>query len=361
MLTTQADSVSQPLEPGDRVSLRADPTRSGILTKNRRLAGGREYWQVRFPDGYSFYPVDELICADQPVDPLDLLRDGRLGRSSALRKLLTHVRLSGRLANLIYSMETTNTDFYAYQFKPVLKFLNTPAKGLLVADEVGLGKTIEAGLIWTELRSRLDYRRLVVLCPAVLREKWREELSIRFGIKAQFMGAEDLRRHFSDPASASPLSDLAGICTMSGLRPRRQWNDPENQTTHPGTLLARLLEDRQDDESLIDLLIIDEAHYLRNPETLTNTLGTLLAGVADRVVMLSATPVHLRSRDLFQLLMLADADTFTDLDAFESVGNIKALIGARHPSVPRPRSCWPLVGTVPAAGLSSTGRAGSFI
>src|SRR5690606_10948814 len=111
------------------------------------------------------------------LSPLDMLESRRLGRPIDLRRTLTHVKLSGRLANVIYSMEATNTDFYAYQFKPVLKILESPSNGILIADEVGLGKTIEAGLIWTELRSRFDMRRLLVLCPAALREKWRRELS----------------------------------------------------------------------------------------------------------------------------------------------------------------------------------------
>ena len=66
---------------------------------------------------------------------------------------------------MVYSMEATETDFYAYQFKPFLKLLNSPTDGLLIADEVGLGKTIEAGLIWTELRARLESNRLLVICP----------------------------------------------------------------------------------------------------------------------------------------------------------------------------------------------------
>ena len=64
-------------------------------------------------------------------------------------------------------MESTDTDFYPYQFKPVLNLLDSLSKGLLIADEVGLGKTIEAGLIWTELRSRHDANRLLVGTQAV--------------------------------------------------------------------------------------------------------------------------------------------------------------------------------------------------
>ena len=62
---------------------------------------------------------------------------------------------------MIYSMEATNTDF-AFQFKPVVKLINSPSNAL-IADEVGLGKTIEAGLIWTELKARFDAKNLLVL------------------------------------------------------------------------------------------------------------------------------------------------------------------------------------------------------
>lgn len=164
---------------------------------------------------------------------------------------------------------------------------STRRQGILIADEVGLGKTIEAGLIWTELRSRFDYRRLLVLCPAVLKEKWRTELLRRFGISAAIMDARELLRQLSDPAAESRQRDFAAICTMPGLRPRRGWDDSDKSTKHPASQLAEFLSASADNEPLIDLLVIDEAHYLRNPETLTNTLGELLAGVADRVVMLS--------------------------------------------------------------------------
>ena len=114
---------------------------------------------------------------------------GLYRRAMDPRGAITHHRLSGKLANLIYSLNATNTEFLAYQFKPVLHFLESPGNGILIADEVGLGKTIEAGLIWTELRARQEAKRLLVVCPAMLKPKGVAELSNRFGVQAQFLKA----------------------------------------------------------------------------------------------------------------------------------------------------------------------------
>ncbi|NUM68600.1 hypothetical protein HUU39_25570, partial [candidate division KSB1 bacterium] len=171
------------MEAGTLVRLKSDPGRSGVTTGRIKTSANRKLIQVRFPNNVEYVPEDQLEIPPQfRENPLDLLEQGKLSLAKDLRRIITHVRLSGRLANLIYSMEITNTDFYAYQFKPILKLLNSATNGILIADEVGLGKTIESGLIWTELRMRYDFRRLFVLCPAVLREKWRLELRQRFGI-----------------------------------------------------------------------------------------------------------------------------------------------------------------------------------
>ncbi len=84
-------------------------------------------------------------------------------------------------------MQTSRTDFYAYQFKPVYKFIESANGRILIADEVGLGKTIEAALIWQEVRARSDARTLLVVCPSMLREKWKAELRTRFDVPAQIL------------------------------------------------------------------------------------------------------------------------------------------------------------------------------
>ena len=306
-------------ERGMQVRLIADPGRIGsIVSDTAKVMGVRRYWRVRFTDNTSWHPENALEAVeDQVADPLELLIQGKFGRARDLRGALTHIRLSGRLANLIYSMETTNTDFYAYQFKPVLSFLDSPSNGILIADEVGLGKTIEAGLIWTELRSRFDARRFMVLCPAILREKWKSELQNRFGIRSEIKSGSEVFEALREIRQGT-LSDVAIVASLQGLRPPRDYHEGTARNA-PRARLATFLEEHAYEEPLLDLLVIDEAHYLRNRETMTARLGRLMKAVSEHLVLLSATPVHLRSEDLFNLLNLVDEDTFNQPRVFDDM------------------------------------------
>ena len=307
------------MQAGTQVRIKVDPARKGVITGKHRNRAGRTYWQVSFVDGLTDFILEAQleIASNVPEDPVDLFKNGNFGRARDLRGNLTYIRLNGRLANLIYSMETTNTDFYAYQFKPVVNFLESPGDGILIADEVGLGKTIEAGLIWTELRSRFDARRLMVLCPAMLVEKWRSELLVRFGIDAEVADATQAQQRFTEFRNGQRF-DYTLVCSMQGLRPRRGW-DSDSPKSNASSNFSRYLNDSAEQEPLLDLLIIDEAHYMRNPETMTSKLGHLLRSISAHVVLLSATPVHLRSRDLYQLLNLVDEATFNQPGVFDFI------------------------------------------
>lgn len=163
--------VAQGFEPGTEVRIKSDPGRVGVVLNKTRYLDETLYQQVRFPDGPQFLRVSDLESTESSDDdPIDLLIEGKFGRARDLRRLLTHIRLSGRLANLIYSMETTNTDSCTNRFKPLLSFLDFLNGDLLIADEVGLGKTIEAHPISTEIRSHVDERRLLSTRPSLLRK-----------------------------------------------------------------------------------------------------------------------------------------------------------------------------------------------
>lgn len=295
-------------EQGTRVRLRADPSQVGETTGKTLDDGSGLLVHVRFPGRRAkFEMLEDLEPADVQPDESTLMSEGRFARAASLRKRLTAVQLKGRLSELIYSLDTTNTQFMPHQFKPLFALLDSPSKGLLIADEVGLGKTIEAGLIWTELRFRTNATRLLVVCPAMLTDKWKKELSYRFGTDARIMGAGELLE-WLDKGPAAPQG-AAIICSLQGIRPPSDWQDEKSPPNSPGARLARRLAAAAD-SALFDLVVIDEAHYLRNKETSSAELGRLLRPVSEYLLLLSATPVNTRGDDLFNLVSLVDPDQF---------------------------------------------------
>ena len=320
------------IEPGAFVRLISDPSRSGVVQPGERMTAGIKTRPVRFGDGtVSWLPAESLEpvpCAPPDLD--EQFANGRFVAPDWLRRALTRIRVTGRLSDVVYSMKATATDFYAHQFKPVLKLLDSPTDALLIADEVGLGKTIEAGLIWTELRARLECNRLLVLCPKTLCEKWRSELDQRFGVDARIVGAQELLTLFYERNSTR--RGFAAIASMQSLRPPRGW-DTEDEVEHSGQddpprrQLAKFFRDEADGEPLIDLLVVDEAHHMRNPSTLLYRLGELVNDVSAHRAFLSATPIHLRNRDLHSLLRLIDPDTF------EYESTLDDLIQANEPII----------------------------
>lgn len=314
------------MQPGDSVRIKANPSRVGILTNERSGPARRPRCLVDFSGEQEWVLVNTLEKVQtKRVGPYELIQDGNFGGVSHLRGSITYQRLSGRLANLIYSLNVTNTKFFAYQFKPVLQYLDSPSNSLLIADEVGLGKTIEAGLIWTELKARQEARRLLVVCPAMLREKWRDELLYRFGVSAEIVDAQELHSRIVNVKN-NPYESFALIASMQGLRPPSKWDNLESPSQTASALLARFLDENAGQESFFDLVIIDEAHYLRNRETKTHQLGRLLRATAEGMVMLSATPIQLRSSDLYHLLHLLDEDAFHYEGAFDNLLRVNAPV-----------------------------------
>lgn len=302
--------MSSGFQAGLRVRLKSNPTRTGVLSGEKTGSPASPRWQVHFADRTEFVPGLALeAVSEEGSNPYEDMRRLRFANPRELRSAITHARLGGKLADLIYSLYTTNTDFYPYQFKPLLSFLDSPSRGILIADEVGLGKTIEAGLIWTELRSREDARRLLVLCPAMLCEKWRSELADRFGVDARICRPEEVVTTL-EQNEGNPRATFALIASMQGLRGLVDAPDDEDEGASLASRLKRLADDSAGDVAPLDLVIIDEAHYLRNPDTQTARLGLLLRRMTENIVLLSATPVHLRNSDLYNLLKLVDSDSF---------------------------------------------------
>ena len=213
----------------------------------------------------------------------------------------------------------------------MLKLLRSPTDALLIADEVGLGKTIEAGLIWTELRARLNANRLLVVCPTTLCEKWRLELAQRFGVDARIVKADQLIELLEDRRRQA--HGFAAIASIQSIRPPKNWDTDadELRSGKSRAKLAQILVATADGAPLIDLFVVDEAHHMRNPTTQTFALGDMLSSVSAHRVFLSATPIHLRNRDLHSLLRLVDPATFELESTLEElIDTTEPLLKARE-------------------------------
>jgi superfamily II DNA or RNA helicase len=325
MLMPQSAFEQNLSQQGTRVRSRHDSGLVGESTGRTRDDGDGLMVQIRFPGQQPrFEMAEDLEPADTELDDREQVLAGKFASASHLRKRLTSVQLAGQLSEMIYSLDTTDTQFMPHQFKPLLALLDSPSKGVLIADEVGLGKTIEAGLIWTELRFRTHATRLLVVCPAVLTDKWKQELYRRFGTAAQVMNAKELLQHLQQGEAAPKVPAI--ICSLQGIRPPTDAMDEDANSKLAVVRLARHLNDTQG-QTLFDLVVIDEAHYLRNHQTSSAFLGQLLRPVAEYFVLLSATPVNNRSTDLFNLVSLVDPDQFR----FE--GEFETVLGANRPLV----------------------------
>lgn len=158
-----------------------------------------------------------------------------------------------------------------YQLDPALAILGGEATRILLADEVGLGKTIQAGLILAELRARNELTRALIVTPAGLRDQWRRELADRFGVQS--------RR-----ADAATLAE-AGRTLPPWVNP---WRLP-GVTIVSIDLLKRAEVLTQLRDITWDLVIIDEAHHVAGP-TDRGDAARFLCRNSRLVVLASATP-----------------------------------------------------------------------
>lgn len=236
---------------------------------------------------------------------------------------LTRAKLQGKFANTLFSFRATRTTFRPYQFKPVLKLLQTGKARLLIADEVGLGKTIEAGLIWTELEARQEADRVLVVCPSSLLGKWKEEMEDRFGFELTELSREGLDGFLEKHMTNRLPRRHAYLCSLERLR---SWNGLDELRTLPPEF---------------DLVIVDEAHSMRNSDTKSYALGTELAEWAASLVFLTATPINLHQQDLLNLLELLAPEDFGDLQDLALRLEPNAIINAVSAGLTEPGASGP--------------------
>jgi len=197
-----------------------------------------------------------------------------------------------------------------YQLDPVVRAIQMPRANLLIADDVGLGKTIEAGLVAQELIIRHRARKILVVCPAALQIQWRDQMRDKFGLEFRIIDSDllkDLRR--TRGLHVNPWSHFPRLITsidfLKRERPLRLFTEtlpPDGEPTYPRTF---------------DLLILDEAHNAapsgKQHYAIDSQRTVALRRLAphfEHKLFLSATPHNGFSESFTALLELLDNQRF---------------------------------------------------
>jgi superfamily II DNA or RNA helicase len=304
-----------------------------VGTINKVIAGLRSYSYRVMIDGQIRTIAERFLelFVDTEENIIDQFAEGKLGNHNDFKLFHTWFRLARPLEGNLYSYLGSKTKFNPYQFKPLLRFLSPNSdERLFIADEVGVGKTIETGIILTELlaRNRLDIRTpILVVCPYSLGPKWIKEMKKRFNLDFHLHDGKSLKFTLETTLQNGifPNNYCFGVVGLQLIRGEEYLK-----------LLRKLDANRE--ISVFGMVVIDEVHHLRNPETDNNKLGHLLSNLTEMMLMLSATPLNLRNEDLYNQMNVLNPVAFPDPMAFETLqspvtklNKIRQLIAENDP------------------------------
>lgn len=214
--------------------------------------------------------------------------------------LLTRRAASDTVESLASTLVDSQVDLNPHQVEAALFACRNPlSRGVILADEVGLGKTIEAGLVisqrWAERR-----RRILIIVPANLRKQWHQELQDKFNLQGLILEAKNYN-----------------AIRKQGCR------TPFLMESGPVICSYQFAKTKADDIKDIDwdLVVLDEAHRLRNVYKTSNVIAKTLKEALERVhskVLLTATPLQNSLLELYGLVSMIDDRVFGDIDSFRA-------------------------------------------
>lgn len=325
------NSNQSEFEPGQIVFLKSNPSTRGAVVE--MIPGNPENRFKIFIDGAIQIFYASQVQAESPREENEdiLPCDQFHAHLSALQ-----IRYPG--LSTLYSLNAARVDFIPYQFRPVLRFIRSDRPRLLIADGVGVGKTIEAGLILRELQARREVRSVLIVCPRplVTEKKWQKEMK-RF---------EERFTHLDGPTLRYCISEM----DLDGAWPRQ----------HEKTIIPYSLFDESllhgsaskgrgqrkkglldlDPPPRFDLVIVDEAHHIRNRDTFSHKAVNFFCEHAEAVVFLTATPIQLGSKDLFVLLHTLRPDLIIDQESFEHMAEPNPFINRAVSAMRSQESQW---------------------
>ncbi len=215
-----------------------------------------------------------------------------------LANLLTRRLPANDIDKLTASLQDAQVDLTPHQVEAALFAFKSPlSKGAILADEVGLGKTIEAGIIlsqhWSEHK-----RRLLVICPANLRKQWAGELQEKFFLPSVIMESKSFNEAVENGCLNPFDTENIVICSLQFAKTKAAY-------------IKR---------TAWDLVIVDEAHRLRNVYKPQNRIANVIKESieARKKILMTATPLQNSILELYGLVSIIDDYVFGDLRSFKS-------------------------------------------
>ncbi len=200
-------------------------------------------------------------------------------------------------------------DIEEYQLEPVVRALTMPRANLLIADDVGLGKTIEAGLVMQEMLARRRIRRIMIICPASLQQQWKDEMEEKFQLEFHLIDRDNmqqLRREYG--MHVNPWTSFPRLITSMDFIKREQ----------PLRLFQESLQGADSPLPDWDLLIVDEAHNIapsgRGGYAVASDRTRMMRAIADHFqhrLFLTATPHNGYTESFTALLEMLDPLRFS--------------------------------------------------
>lgn len=205
---------------------------------------------------------------------------------------------SGSSEKFNVALMDAQVDLNPHQVESALFAFKSPlSKGAILADEVGLGKTIEAGILLSQLWAERR-KKLLIICPANLRKQWSQELLEKFFLESLILENKSFNE-FKKAGKQNPFDqNKIIICSYQFARSKAD--------------LMQLIS--------WDLAIIDEAHRLRNVYKPSNKIGNAIKEALShsRKALLTATPLQNSLLELYGLVSIIDEHTFGDIKSFRS-------------------------------------------
>ena len=201
-------------------------------------------------------------------------------------------RLTNALLDAQVELNPHQVDAALFAFK------SPPMRGAILADEVGLGKTIEAGIVlsqhWAERK-----RKILIILPANLRKQWSQELQEKFYLPSVILEATSFNKAVKEKKSTNPFeSDKIVLCSYQFAKNKADY--------------AKKIR--------WDIVVIDEAHRLRNVYQSGNIIAKTLRDMLEKTpkLLLTATPLQNTLKELFGLVSFIDEHVFGDIRSFQS-------------------------------------------